>query len=172
MATVNRKNDAVKFPTSLNLSNKHVATTCGHQLHPELPERFRPAYCPVCDIIVYLNILHQLAKAWDSIGGPWAHYHVTHGDYLVFRDTWHAIRLNIEDYLAELQEEAEHEARWENEHPLEADAARATLSTAHAISSGPWRKSGKAKKMVSFAKDTNLQKVEQMTCIVAVLLPM
>ncbi|KAF2852740.1 hypothetical protein T440DRAFT_391311, partial [Plenodomus tracheiphilus IPT5] len=134
-ARFTRRNDLIDHANGLNGSDQHIATVCGHSLHPRMADDSPPAYCPVRDVNTYFDILHMLTEAWDSIGGPWGSDSMTRSTYYAIRSAWHATRQRLEGHVNCLQGVTDNEARWEIEHPLEAETARKTHSATHTIAS-------------------------------------
>ena len=104
------------------------APGCGHIIHPSQAEDDVLSYCPVCDVLNHLNLLKLITTAWNLAGGPWEK-----GFSRPHMLAWHEARLELENFLELLQEDADEETRWEKEHPAEAEAAKKTLSAARAI---------------------------------------
>lgn len=102
-------------PTSA--STQHIATKCGHILHPSRPDDCD--YCPLCIVIAYLNLLGLVASAWDQIGGPWqARADPGHAQrFGLFRIMWTRFRLELAQLTTDLEEQARQEALWAVDHP-------------------------------------------------------
>jgi hypothetical protein len=110
--------------------NRRIGSRCGHVLHPSVEDDFE--YCPVCDVVVHLDLLQHFAEAWDAYGGPWVEEPMSN-ESDVIQSAWHKTRLELEQLVRDIQEDADDEARWENEHPEDAETAQKTLSSAKAI---------------------------------------
>jgi hypothetical protein len=125
------KDDNIRDSDShLDRNNRRIGSRCGHLLHPVVEERFE--YCPVCDIVIHLDLLQHIAEAWDAEGGPGVEGLMT-DQYDVIQSAWHKTRLELERLVGDVQEDADDEARWENDNPEEAEVARKTLSSTKAI---------------------------------------
>lgn len=85
----------------------------------------------MCEVVVYLDLLHLTAEAWENDGGPWRALRTVHS--ATFRTAWHRTKIELEELVAEIEIEADLEAEWEKRHPEEAEFAQRTRSAANAI---------------------------------------
>jgi hypothetical protein len=125
------KDDNIRnFDSHLDRNTRRIGSRCGRLLHPAVEDEFE--YCLVCDIVIHLDLLQHIAEAWDAEGGPGIEGLMT-DQYDVIQSAWHKTRLEIEQLVSDIQEDADDEARWEHENPEEAEVARKTLSSTKAI---------------------------------------
>jgi len=107
-----------------------MGSKCGHLVHPIVNEDCE--YCPVCEVVVRLDLLQHIVEAWDTIGGPWP-VDQRREKHCVSLHARRTTRLNLETLVARYKDIANEEARWECEHPKKAEASQKTLSAAKAI---------------------------------------
>lgn len=110
--------------------DRRVGSKCGHVLHPA--EELDIKYCPVCEVEAYLDLQQLIAQAWDITGGRTAKKH-TKRKQMTFRGFWRKARLELEELLVSMEDEAKDEANWEKEHPKDAEGAWASYSATNAI---------------------------------------
>ena len=124
-----KHDNVLDFGRNFDETGRRIGSKCGHLLHPSSEEDVE--YCPVCEAVAHLDLLDLIAEAWDVEGSPWSK-HCTE-KYYILVSAWHKTRLELEDLVTTFEEEAVDQARWENEYPEQADAARKTLSAAKAV---------------------------------------
>ena len=125
------KNDSCRERArNFDTNGERIGSKCGHLVHPILNEDCE--YCPVCEVVVRLNLLQHIAEAWNTIGGPWS-VHQRGKKHRVSLHAWRTTRLNLETLVARYRDIADEEARWEREYPKEVEASQKTLSAAKAV---------------------------------------
>jgi hypothetical protein len=97
--------------------DRRIGSRCGHLLHTAVEEKFER--CLLCDVVVHLDLLQHIVDGWDAEGGPGVEGLMT-DKYDVIQSAWHKIRLELEQLVHDLQEDADNEAQWENENLEEA----------------------------------------------------
>jgi hypothetical protein len=105
----------------------HLASKCGHSLHPSAEDQ---EYCPVCIVDVYLTFGKRVASAWDRLGGPWqssANPQFAQ-QCLLLRRIYICFRLELAQLLSSLEEEVDAEVEWEAKHPTHTTKLRTTAN--------------------------------------------
>ncbi|KAJ4376497.1 hypothetical protein N0V83_001781 [Neocucurbitaria cava] len=116
--------------TSDETEYRHVGSKCGDVLHPA--EEHDIKYCPVCEVEAYLDLQQLIAQAWDITGGRTAKKQVKEKQ-MTIRHFWRNARVELEELLAYMEDEAKVEGNWEEEHPKDAEGARASYSATNAV---------------------------------------
>ncbi|OSS54160.1 hypothetical protein B5807_00372 [Epicoccum nigrum] len=124
--------DTRDFIDRTGAGTHHLASKCGHPLHPSAEDH---EYCPVCIVDVYLIFGRRVASAWDRFGGPWqssANPRFAQQCRLL-RRVWICFRLELAQLTSSLEEEVDAESEWEAKHPdYGVDTAR-LRTTANAV---------------------------------------
>ena len=105
----------------------HLASKCGHLLHPSAENH---EYCPECIVDVYLIFGKRVASAWDRFGGPWQS--LANPQFVqqcrLLRRMWICFRLELTQLLSSLEEEVDAEVEWEAKHPAHTIRLRTTTN--------------------------------------------
>ena len=124
--------DTRSFIDPTGAATRHLASKCGHPLHPSAEDH---EYCPVCIVDVYLIFGKRVASAWDRLGGPWQSSASPQfaQQCRLLRRMWICFRLELAQLISSLEEEVDGEAEWEAKHPAHGVHTTRLYTTANAV---------------------------------------